>query len=569
MNRRRFLGTSIGSLTLAGFLPGVLGARDNDNPRPLATGTPLRIPAIWDGKSLFMPAESNVEIWPGIRSKVITMGAYPGWTVVLEKGKKLNATFHNMLQEEFPIHWHGLSVPEKMDGHPADALKPNQMFNYYFPVLNRAGTYFYHSHAYLKTGEHVFRGMYAAFIVHDDEERALGLPSGEFDVPVIIQDIRVDVNKQLDFAPDHMDGMEGYMGNIMLTNGTPDATLNVKRGSYRFRLLNASNARLYKIHLGADLPFTIISSDGGLLEHATTVTELWLGPAERYDILVDFSSFAPGTSFALRSAEYPAPPGHMGGAQPLYPQGRPFDILTFTVTEASAPVYTVPATLSTIERYKEADAVRIRTFELAMQMSLGMKHTINGKLFDMQRIDEEIPFNELEIWEFWNNDESMTHPIHIHGTQVQLLSRNGNKDLPAHETGWKDTFLVKPNERLRILIKFSDYEGMYMLHCHNLEHEDDGMMLNLMVTKTMGVHEEQATRNLAASYLASQDVILATFPTISSATTATIYSIDGSVVMTMPVPVSSTETRLPVSGIASGTYWVNIGSQSVPVSVGR
>ncbi|MBS1559986.1 MAG: multicopper oxidase domain-containing protein [Bacteroidetes bacterium] len=569
MDRRRFLGTSFGTLALAAALPRHLVASEDPAPMPRASGTPLRIPAVWDGKSMIMPYEANVEIWPGTRSKVIAMGAYPAWTVVLDKGKKLNATFHNMLQEEFPIHWHGLMVPEKMDGHPVDALQPNAMYNYYFPIKNRAGTYFYHSHAYLKTGKHVFNGMYGAFIIHDDEERALGLPSGEFDVPVIIQDVRIDSNKQLDYAPDHMDGMEGYMGNVMLTNGTPDATLAVKRGSYRFRLLNASNARLYKLHLGNDLPFTIISSDGGLLETASTVTELWLGPAERYDIIVDFSSHAPGTTIALRSAEYPAPPGHMGGAQPLYPQGRPFDILTFTVSEASAPVYTVPSKLSTIERYNEADAKRVRTFELAMQMSLGMKHTINGKLFDMMRIDEEVPFDELEIWEIWNNDDSMTHPIHIHGTQVQILSRNGKTDLPLHERGWKDTMLVHPDERLRFLVKFADYDGMYMMHCHNLEHEDDGMMINIMVTKPTSVQEERNAGVVTASYLASQDVIVATVPPSMNATSADVHAIDGRILLSVPLNDGMVDVRIPASALASGTYWVRAGRQSVPVAIMR
>lgn len=569
MDRRRFLGTSLGSLTLAGMLPRHLSALDNTTPLPQTVGNALKVPALWDGKSLIMPYEANVEIWPGTRTKVIAMGAYPAWTVVLDKGKNLNATFHNMLQEEFPIHWHGLLVPEKMDGHPSDAIQPNAMYNYFFPLKNRAGTYFYHSHAHLKTGKHVFNGMYGAFIIHDDEEKALNLPSGEFDVPVIIQDVRIDSNKQLDFAPDHMDSMEGYMGNVMLTNGTPDATLSVKRGTYRFRLLNASNARLYKIRLGANLPFTIISSDGGLLESAVTVNELWLGSAERYDILVDFSAHPAGTSFALRSEEYPAPPGHMGGAQPLYPQGRPFDILTFTVADAPAPVYTVPAKLSTIVRYNEADAKRVRTFELAMQMSLGMKHTINGKLFDMMRIDEEVPFNELEIWEVWNNDDSMTHPIHIHGTQVQILSRNGKTDIPPHERGWKDTMLVHPDERLRFMVKFEDYDGMYMFHCHNLEHEDDGMMINIMVNKPTDVHDETASKNLSASYMSSQDVIVATFPPSANNTTVFVHTIDGNIVLSMPLNETMGDVRLPASALASGMYWVRVGRQSVQVAITR
>jgi FtsP/CotA-like multicopper oxidase with cupredoxin domain len=132
--------------------------------------------------------------------------------------------------------------------------------------------------------------MYGAFIIHDEEERALGLPSGEFDIPVVMQDVRRDEAGQLIYSPEHMDHMEGYMGNVMLTNGTPDAMLNVKRGTYRFRLLNASNARLYHLVIDVDHPFTIIASDGGLLEKPVTVTDLWMGPAERYDILVDFSS---------------------------------------------------------------------------------------------------------------------------------------------------------------------------------------------------------------------------------------------------------------------------------------
>ncbi|MBM2841436.1 MAG: Bilirubin oxidase [Bacteroidetes bacterium] len=485
MNRRKMLLDSLkwSSLATLGLYakPGKVFALDTGLLTEL-TGNPLRFPPVFTNGGMMTLSTPNVEVWPGTTTQVIAVnGSYPGPTVRIQRGATFSATLVNQLAEPATAHWHGLIAPEAMDGHPKDPVPvaPGSSFTYSFPVIQRAGTYFYHAHAHMLTAEHVYKGFAGLFIVDDDNEIPLGLPRGNFDVPLVIQDRRSAYQPQFTYAPTMMDVMNGYLGDLVLVNGTPDPYFEVSRTLYRFRLVNGSNARVYKIGFADNHAFHIIATDGGLKDQAVSTASFFLSPGERVDILMDFSSYSLGQNIVLKSLLFTG-----GGGT----QGVDLNIIRFDVTGSQSSGGIVPSTLPSITYYNPSEVVRTRTFLLSSTMGGG--HKINNRTFDLNRIDEEVSGNQLEEWRIVNGTTEF-HPMHIHGLLFQVYSRNGNTNLPPSDKGWKDTVLVNPSETVRTLVKFVNYDGIYLLHCHNLEHEDDGMMMNFRVNNTTGIENEK------------------------------------------------------------------------------
>lgn len=469
--RRQFLGRTAQGVTMVAagmqFLP--LTRLCAQSARP---GNPLRLPVDWAGGSLTV-ARANLAIWPGYSTAVSAInGGVPGPTIRVRRGEEFAARVQNNLGEPLVLHWHGVLAPERMDGHPRDQVAAGQSYEVRFPVRQRASTCWYHAHTDQLTAEQAYAGVAGFFIIEDPAEAAFGLPSGSHDVPLVFTDKRVSASRQLVYAPSMMDSMSGYLGDVMLVNGTPDAWLSVDRGLYRLRLLNGSNARIYKVALGDGRPFHLIGTDGGLLAAPVSVTSAMLAPGQRLEVLVDFSAYAVGTSVVLKSLSFPGG-GGMGGPQ----QGTEMDLLRFYVDSAATGNATVPATLQPFTPLNPAQARRTRVFTLAMS---GMVHTINGQLFNMQRMDFIVPFGDVEIWEY-RNTGTEPHPMHAHSALCQVLSRSSAALLPPEDGGWKDTVLVNPGETVRVLTRFDTHSGVFVHHCHNLEHEDSGMMQNFEV----------------------------------------------------------------------------------------
>ncbi|BDQ04341.1 multicopper oxidase domain-containing protein [Ignavibacterium sp.] len=276
--------------------------------------------------------------------------------------------------------------------------------------------------------------------------------------------------------------MIGYLCNLPLVNGTPDAFFDVQKTLYRFRILNGSNARVYKLALSDNSNFWLIASDSGLKDHPAQINNFFLAPGERADILIDFSNYTVGESVVLKSLPF-------SGTGGTYPQGLEMNVLTFNIIGNGNSNGIVPDNLSTIEYYNVNDIRRTRNFTLTRIMTGSNMHRINGLTFDINRIDEIIIKDELEEWKFINNTNEY-HPMHIHGVMFQVYSRNGNTTIPPNDKGWKDTVLINPNETVSVLVKFVDYSGTYLLHCHNLEHEDDGMMINIRIDNPTDVDDE-------------------------------------------------------------------------------
>jgi len=444
------------------------------------TGNALRFPPVFTNGGTMTLGNSTVNVWPGQSTQVIAInGSYPGPSVSIQRGSTFTANFINQLSESATIHWHGLSVPELMDGHPKDSILPGGSYTYTFPVNQKAGTFFYHAHAHMNTAKQVYKGFAGLFIIDDPAEIQLGLPRGSYDVPLCIQDRRFADIPQFTYDPTMMEIMQGFLGDVALVNGTPEAYFEVSKTLYRFRLINASNARVYKIGFSDGRQFQIIATDGGLKDIPVQANSFYLSPGERVDILFDFSSYSIGQNVILKSLQF----GSSG--QGSYAQGTEMNLLRFDITGNSTSGGIVPASLTPINYYNPSEVTTHRTFTITM---VQMTHRINGLTFEMNRIDWETPLNSLEEWEIVNATNEF-HPMHIHGVQFQVYSRNSNTNLPPNDKGWKDTVLINPNERVKVLVKFTDYRGIYLFHCHNLEHEDDGMMLNFKIVNPVGINE--------------------------------------------------------------------------------
>jgi len=475
--RRTIGGTAAASLARlmgTGGLASLLRAHD-------ASAEPLRFPPDLVGPLVAAPATATV--WPGRPTSLLTLGgAYPSPTLRGRTGDVFELRLENRLAEPTNVHWHGLATPAEADGYPTDLVPPGGARQYRFQIAERAGTYWYHPHPDGRTAQQVYGGMAGFFIVEDEEERALGLPAGEQDVPLLLQDRRSTADGSFRYAPSPMDLMAGYLGDAALVNGTPDAELSVAATVYRFRLLNGSNARIFRVAFDDGRSFQVIGGDGGLLDSAIPAAECFLGPGERVEMLVDFSRDAIGRSVRLVSLPFTAPgrmgPGMgMGGATS---QGAALSLLRVTVDRRGALTPT-PARLIPPQRLDPGRAEVRRRFVMDMRMPpFAGSFTINGRSFEPGRVDVRAERGAIESWEVVNASTE-PHPFHVHATQFQVVRRSSGP-LAAHETALKDTVLVWPGETVELVLRFERHAGLYVLHCHNLEHQDAGMMLNLEVS---------------------------------------------------------------------------------------
>ena len=427
-------------------------------------------------KAKFKAQKSLLPIYDGKNTDVLTFqGNLPNPTIRIKNRDDFELDFTNSLEKPTIIHWHGLIVPQEMDGHPKDAIATNITKEYRYKVNQRAGTYWYHTHPHGRTGEEIYYGLSGLYIVEDEKEKKLNLPSGEFELPLIIQDRRFDEKGNLIYKQTPQDN-NGVLGDIVMVNSTPHPYKNVKNTKYRLRILNASSARTYKLAFEGVENFTLIGTDAGLLEKPIEVKNVLISVAERIDIIVDFKDKKVGDEVVLKTLGFKEASNFV--SNPAYPDfGAKMDIMKFKITELSSKNSPdIPKKFSSIPKMKESDASRTRT--ITMEIIEGGVWTLNKKPYDMYRVDERVKLGSIEIWEI-KNTAHMAHPFHMHGVHFQVLDRTGKINFPT-DKGWKDTILVMPIETVRIIVKFT-VEGMFVHHCHILEHEDHSMMANFLV----------------------------------------------------------------------------------------
>lgn len=489
MFRRDFLGLvgGAGALSLArplgALVPGAgltagAGAYTEHGVAELER-SPFSIPDVITSQEMTLTARAHrLQVSPRVNAEVWSIGdgaMCP--TIRLNTGDTARIRFENNLPESSILHWHGMLVPELADGHPRFAVGTGGHYQYSFPVINRAGTYWYHAHPHGRTGLQVYRGMAGLLLVDDGKEDMLGLPDRTRELPVIIQDKRLGANGAFAFDPQMHEQMEGYFGDTPYVNGVRIPYMAVSTTTYRLRLINATTSRILRLAFSNKMPFTLIGGDGGLYPEATELTQMDLGTGERVDLLVDFSKVPEGQRVLLHSVEFASParmaamPGHAAGI----PQGSELKLVEFEVTKVVKPETWKPVPLPKVAKIDPKVAVKTRTFSFESQM---MKHTINGKAYDMGRADETVKFGTHEIWTFVNNSP-FAHPVHMHAVQFQILERIGGRArLFPWEQGWKDTVLLFPGEKVSVIAAFDRYKGRFLMHCHNMVHEDMGMMMN-------------------------------------------------------------------------------------------
>ena len=448
-------------------------------------------------------------------------GNYLGPILRVKSGTKVRINFYNHLAENSVIHPHGLRVPEECDGHPMRAIPPGDTPQIYdFEVIDRAGPYWFHPHPHMRTAEQVAMGMAGLFNVWDAEEEIAvpGASTGANDLPVIIQDRLFDSTNQILYQDNQM---WGYLGNRILVNGAPNTVFSLEPRAYRLRFLNGSNARTYKLGWSNNMPLTVIGTDGGLLPAAVSKPYVMLMPGERVDVWADFTQLA-RKQVILRSLSFDPGMGMGGGGGGMggggmggggmggggmggggggggggmgggLPMGAAFDILTVNVGRRASvkpqlgplPPLSVHYDASNVPNYTSP-----RPFALDMSQ---MVWTINGRVFEMMAVaeDEMVMLDETMAWE-WINNSPIPHPMHVHNVMFQVVQRSSpgtssyatiNQGLV--DSGWKDTVLVWPGERVKVAMTFGPHAGMYMYHCHILEHEDMTMMRNYHIMGPM------------------------------------------------------------------------------------
>src|SRR4051812_7684623 len=322
-------------------------------------------------------------------------------------------------------------------------------------------------------------GLAAFYLLHDDLEERLPIPHGRYAGPVVIRDALFTSSGQLIFDDNGgTSGGSGLFGDVILVNGRPWPAMPVERRKYRFRLLNASISRSYLLALSTGDPFTVIGTDGGLMPAPADTTTLRFGMAERYEIVVDFAKYPIGTRVVLENRGLP--------------NNIDFDttgvVMAFDVAaEASSTANnTVPPVInpdSEVMRLTPAQAVTTRTMEFKRQ---GGEWTVNGQTWEdvinsgFTQVVASPKLGDVEIWELRNNSNGWFHPVHIHLVDFKILDRNGQPPLP-YEQGPKDVAYVGEGETVRVLMRFGPQVGRYMMHCHNLVHEDHDMMVQFEV----------------------------------------------------------------------------------------
>ncbi|WP_028671975.1 multicopper oxidase family protein [Saccharospirillum impatiens] len=432
--------------------------------------------------------------------------SYIGPLIRLRRGQRVRVHIENHLTEATTVHWHGLHVPPEVDGQPRFPIQPDATRTVSFLVDDRAGLYWYHPHPHGDDGGRVgfqsYAGLAGPLIIEDNHERELDLPKDNQELVIVLQDRNFTGENELKYLSDGMGSMmtrmQGFKGDHLLVNGKPAEVKTALATTYRLRILNGSNARIYKLAWSDGRPVTVIGTDGGLLESPEEHAYVALAPAQRIDLWVSFEGDPEGTEIQLINEPHRAGDMMDGGMMGNLMGGsdntsdKPTPLLTMAVSGATErAVPPLPGRLSSdLDRLSQpGNTANIRQFRLSMKMMRGF--AINDRQFEGVTVadDEVVSLGATEVWEFFN-DTTMPHPMHVHGLQFRVVSRKNADARSARQlmagivdSGLHDTVLVLPGERVRIAMTFKDFEGLYLYHCHNMEHEDNGMMRYYEVRK--------------------------------------------------------------------------------------
>lgn len=475
-------------LLLGGFLAGFLLFNNERAPDTSFNGSQHRagglfIPPLLDYtedngvKNFSLTAQhGEYEFVDGITSDTSGFnGNILGPTIRISEGDEVNIAVSNELGERTTSHWHGAVVPGDADGGVHNIIEPDETWNARFKVKQEAATLWYHPHQHEETARQVYEGLGGFLLIDDEKSKSLNIPNdyGVDDIPVIIQSKNLDSSGRLiEYSIGQQDKIHGFEGNTVVINAQVKPTLYAETNLVRLRILNGSNGDTYKVSLSNSESFYVIASDGGFYNKPIKRTSLEIPNAKRYEILVDVTKLE-GQAVSL----------DVNGSSEL----------TIEVNKDLALKYEVPDVTNnlgiisydgSVDRSFDLEFLRGRTGGGGSGM--GGSYGINGKLFDMDRIDFEVKSGTVEYWKISNigtPGPGLNHPFHVHATQFSIVEFNGEKPTELQQ-GRHDTINLKENDIAIIAVPFdASIDGLFMYHCHILEHEDGGMMGQFKLTR--------------------------------------------------------------------------------------
>jgi FtsP/CotA-like multicopper oxidase with cupredoxin domain len=419
-------------------------------------------------------------------------GATPGPTIYASQGRNAVVRQICALPDTHPTlgynvwtstHLHGSCSLPQYDGYASDTTTPGAFKDYHYPNIQDARTLWYHDHGVHITANNAYMGLAAMYVLHDPKALALPIPRGErYDVPLILKDAMFQSNGDLVFDDNNESGI---YGDVILVNGVPWPKMKVEPRKYRFRVLNASVSRSYDLALDTGDPLTVIGTDGGLMPQSQDCAHVKVGMAERYEIVIDFAKYKPGQQVVLKNL----------GPKNNIDYDTTGVIMAFEVgaVVTDSRYNEVPKDLNDNMRVMgltEADVSKDeRGQPIVRNMRFERKNshwTVNGQTWeDVVNADYDLTvanpkYGDVEIWELENPGGGWFHPVHIHLVDFKVLDRNG-KAPEAYEKGPKDVVYVGESEKVRVIMRFENQRGKYMMHCHNLVHEDHDMMVQFEV----------------------------------------------------------------------------------------
>jgi len=488
-------------------------------------------------------------------------GDFWGPTLFVNKGDEVHMNVLNKMNDTTTIHWHGFHLPAVMDGGPHQVVPPNTLWQPFWTVKNKAATYWYHPHLHMMTNAQMTAGLGGFIIVRDAEEAALPLPRtyGMDDIPLSITDRRFKANNQFEVT--------NYTDSL-LVNGVLRPEFSVPAQVIRFRMLNTSPQRTYNLGFSDGRTFSVIASDGGLLNTPVPLTRFLLAPGERVEILVDLGNLANQTinlmaynnslSSDISGAVVPPGPAPTDALN-----GKNFSILHLNVTTPLASgVTSIPTTLVNNILIDTTHIDATRTINFVDGFINGFPNTsFDGVQFNLAVINKRIPLNNIEIWTIKSNS-NIAHTFHIHDVQFNVLSRTGSTTtLQAYNKGWKDNILIRAGETLRFVAKFEDYADAthpFMYHCHMSVHEDEGMMGQFVIESPAGVNTlEKKLLNFSIYPNPSGETIFITFEDAnSSAYYIKIIDALGRTIWMLPKP--KLKNGINISQLSKGVYTLQL-----------
>jgi FtsP/CotA-like multicopper oxidase with cupredoxin domain len=431
--------------------------------------------------------KAKVRVMPhGPRTPMWTYnGTYPGPTIVRRTGRDTHVTFVNHLPRRLgsmTVHQHAGHQQARYDGQPADHLiRSGHSLTYDFPLRDAgkplpAALRFYHDHRMMVTARNNWHGLQGMFLTTDPHDAKLGLPHGRFDVPLALSDRSFTRDNRLKpYRMDHGTSgpAMGTVGTRVLVNGRFAPYDRVKPGRYRLQILNSSLFSSYDLALSNGRALVQIGTGSGLLPHPVTRQDIFLGPAQRADVVVDFRGLA-GKNVLLSSI--PRSDGSPTGVG-----SRSMALMQFRVRGSTDQKATVPRTLTHVRQLTVPKKVAM-TWDFGQSTDgSGTYWSINGKRFDPSRVDHRVTLGRTEKWKLVNSSDT-THFVHLHEELWQTIRRDGSRP-PPWERGYEDTWRLDPGETVVVAARFTDYTGNFLVHCHMLDHEDESMMATFRVVR--------------------------------------------------------------------------------------